>query len=64
MIPLIDDLSIQATDGTLIRRSRPALFQGLGRRPLGGDRWRPLSTRQLRPGRVGPVHLVPARASA
>jgi hypothetical protein len=39
MIPLIDDLSLQALDGTLIRRSRPALFQGLGRRPLAGDRW-------------------------
>ena len=39
MIPLIEDLSIQPVDGTLIRRSRPALFQGLGRRPLAGDRW-------------------------
>jgi hypothetical protein len=39
MIPLIDDLSLQPLDGTLIRRSRPALFQGLGRRPLAGDRW-------------------------
>ena len=39
MIPLIEDLSIQSVDGTLIRRSRPVLFQGLGRRPLAGDRW-------------------------
>lgn len=39
MIPLIDDVSLQPLDGTLIRRSRPALFQGLGRRPLAGDRW-------------------------
>jgi hypothetical protein len=39
MIPLIDDISLQPLDGTLIRRSRPALFQGLGRRPLAGDRW-------------------------
>jgi hypothetical protein len=39
MIPLIEDLSLEATDGTLLRRSRPALFRGLGRRPRGGDRW-------------------------
>jgi hypothetical protein len=38
-IPLIQDLSLEATDGTLLRRSIPALFSGLGRRPLGGDRW-------------------------
>jgi hypothetical protein len=39
LIPLIEDLSLEATDGTLLRRSRPALFRGLGRRPRGGDRW-------------------------
>ncbi len=39
MIPVIEDLSLEATDGTLLRRSRPALFRGLGRRPRGGDRW-------------------------
>jgi hypothetical protein len=39
MVPLIENLTIQPVDGTLIRRSRPALFQGLGRRPLAGDRW-------------------------
>ncbi len=39
LIPVIDDLALQATDGTLIRRSRVALFQGLGRRPVAGDRW-------------------------
>lgn len=38
-LPIIDDLSLQAIDGTLLRRSRPSLFQGLGRRPLAGDRW-------------------------
>ena len=59
MIPLIDDLSIQATDGTLIRRSRPALFQGLGRRPLGGDRWRPLSTGSSDPAGSDPYISFP-----
>ncbi|HYJ22494.1 MAG TPA: hypothetical protein VEW07_10780, partial [Solirubrobacterales bacterium] len=39
LIPVIQDLSLEATDGTLLRRSIPALFRGLGRRPLGGDRW-------------------------
>ena len=39
LVPLIEDLSLEATDGTLLRRSRPALFRGLGRRPRGGDRW-------------------------
>lgn len=39
MIPLIDGLNLDAIDGTLLRRSRPALFSGLGRRPLAGDRW-------------------------
>ena len=39
LIPVIEDLSLEATDGTLLRRSIPALFSGLGRRPLGGDRW-------------------------
>ncbi len=39
MVPIIEDLSLEATDGTLLRRSRPALFRGLGRKPRGGDRW-------------------------
>ncbi len=39
LIPVIADLSLEAIDGTLVRRSIPALFSGLGRRPPGGDRW-------------------------
>ncbi len=39
MVPIVEDLSLEATDGTLLRRSRPALFRGLGRKPRGGDRW-------------------------
>lgn len=39
LIPVIQDLSLEATDGTVLRRSIPALFSGIGRRPLGGDRW-------------------------
>jgi len=39
LIPVVEDVSLQAVDGTLLRRSRVALFQGLGRRPIAGDRW-------------------------
>jgi hypothetical protein len=39
LVPVIQDLSLEAIDGTLLHRSIPALFSGLGRRPLGGDRW-------------------------
>ena len=53
MIPLITQLSLAAVDGTLIRRSRPALFQGLGRRPLGGDRWGPISPADGSPNPTG-----------
>ncbi len=61
LIPLIEDLSLEATDGTLLRRSRPALFRGLGRRPRGGDRWGRLGRlRHPRSLRRRPVHAVPA----
>jgi hypothetical protein len=53
MIPLVRELSLEAVDGTLLRRSRPALFQGLGRRPLGGDRWGPLSAADGSPSPAG-----------
>lgn len=36
LIPNIGSLAIDATDGTLLRRSQPALFEGLARRPLAG----------------------------
>jgi hypothetical protein len=36
LIPNIGSLALDATDGTLLRRSRPALFEALARRPLGG----------------------------
>ncbi len=39
LLPLIEDVSLLPLDGTLLRRSRPALFQGVGRRPRAGDRW-------------------------
>ena len=43
LIPLVASLSLDPVDGTLLRRSAPALFQGLGRRPIAGDRWGPAS---------------------
>jgi len=36
LIPSISQLGLDATGGTLLRRSQPALFQGLARRPTGG----------------------------
>ena len=37
LIPDIGALALDATDGTLLRRSRPALFDALARRPLAGE---------------------------
>jgi hypothetical protein len=39
LIPVAEDLSLEAVDGTVLRRSRQALFRGLARRPVAGDRW-------------------------
>ncbi len=43
LIPLVQNLSLNPLDGTLLRRSAPALFEGLARRPVSGDRWGPAS---------------------
>ncbi|HEY6757884.1 MAG TPA: hypothetical protein VI318_00265 [Baekduia sp.] len=36
LIPVLDQLALDAADGLLLRRSSAALFQGLGRRPQAG----------------------------
>ncbi|MGC1853321.1 MAG: hypothetical protein WA687_12865, partial [Solirubrobacterales bacterium] len=61
LIPLIEDLSLEAIDGTQLRRSRPALFRGLGRRPRGGDRWGQVSAGSGNPEPSGgdPYALFP-----
>lgn len=38
LIPVVEDLAIEAVDGRLLNRSQPALFRGLGRRPRSADR--------------------------
>ncbi|MGV1048311.1 MAG: hypothetical protein ACOYD4_07295 [Solirubrobacterales bacterium] len=38
LIPSIGALALNPTDGTLLRRSQPALFEALARRPLAGTR--------------------------
>jgi hypothetical protein len=38
LIPNIGDLALDADDGTLLRRSQPALFEALARRPRAGMR--------------------------
>lgn len=40
LIPTIGELALDATDGTLLRRSEPALFNALARRPRGGMKMR------------------------
>ena len=53
LIPLVQSLSLDPVDGTLLRRSAPALFQGLGRRPIAGDRWGPVSASSGNPSPPG-----------
>jgi len=53
LIPLVQEVSLDPLDGTLLRRSAPALFTGLGRRPLAGDRWGPISASSGSPSPPG-----------
>ena len=53
LIPLVQNMSLDPVDGTLLRRSAPALFQGLGRRPIAGDRWGPVSASNGNPSPPG-----------
>jgi hypothetical protein len=53
LIPLVQSLSLDPVDGTLLRRSAPALFTGLGRRPIAGDRWGPTSASSGNPSPPG-----------
>ncbi len=53
LIPLVQEVSLDPVDGTLLRRSAPALFTGLGRRPLAGDRWGPISASSGNPNPPG-----------
>lgn len=59
LLPVIEDLSLESIDGTTLRRSRAALFRGLGRRPTGGDRWGPSSTGAASPGGSDPHLMLP-----
>lgn len=38
VVPVLEDLAVDAKDGVLVRRSSPALFSALGRRPRAGYR--------------------------
>ena len=53
LIPLVQSMSLDPLDGTLLRRSAPALFEGLGRRPIAGDRWGPVSASDGNPNPPG-----------
>jgi hypothetical protein len=62
LIPNIGALALDATDGTLLRRSHPALFAALARRPLAGGEcsgnFAPGSCEGIRPD---PYVPIPAR---
>jgi hypothetical protein len=53
LIPLVQSMSLDPLDGTLLRRSAPALFEGLGRRPIAGDHWGPISASNGNPSPPG-----------
>jgi len=44
LIPVIGELALEAPDGVLLQRSKPALFNGLARRPRAGCRAAPNET--------------------
>lgn len=60
LIPLVEELSIEAVDGTLLRRSRASLFRGIGRRPTAGDRWGASSSGLAEPAGSDPYSQFPA----
>ncbi len=41
LVPVVGELALEAQGGTLLRRSLPALFAGLARRPRAGGRGQP-----------------------
>ncbi|HSR95016.1 MAG TPA: hypothetical protein VLK56_09135, partial [Solirubrobacterales bacterium] len=58
LIPEIGGLALDATDGTLLRRSHPALFEALARRPLAGSECRGVSAPRVCEG-MAPDPYVP-----
>ncbi len=56
LIPLIGELALEAKDGTLLRRSEPALFDGLARRPRAGG----LALNNLDESQVDPYIPIPS----
>jgi hypothetical protein len=59
LVPNIGALALDATDGTLLRRSQPALFEALARRPLAGGEcsgnFAPGTCEALRPDPYVPI---------
>ncbi|HKZ14925.1 MAG TPA: hypothetical protein VJL81_13880, partial [Solirubrobacterales bacterium] len=62
LIPNIGSLALNALDGVLLRRSRPALFEALARRPQAGSECvgdnAPQACDQLRPDPYVPIPTV------
>jgi hypothetical protein len=55
LIPNIAELAVDATDGTLLRRSQVALFDGLARRPRAGQGCRDAPSCQIIPDPYVPI---------
>jgi hypothetical protein len=56
LVPDIEELAVEAEQGTLLRRSQVAAFAGLARRPRAGNR----SRNQLREFEVAPYVEIPS----
>jgi len=62
LIPNIGELALEAADGTFLRRSSPALFRALARRPRGGGRCAGVNpTDQCEALQPDPYVPIPAR---
>jgi hypothetical protein len=57
LIPVLGELAVEAKDGTLLPRSRAALFRGLARRPRAGCR-APSSQDQCEEGQYIPIPAI------
>ncbi len=57
LIPVLGELAVEAVDGTLLQRSRAALFRGLARRPRAGCR-APSGQDQCEEGQYIPIPAI------
>lgn len=63
LIPNVSDLAVDARDGSFLRRSQPALFGALARRPPGGSACPASSNTSQCDGSVDPYTPIPSLCS-